>query len=83
EELRAWLQGLLPAGAAGAPPVETVPDAAAALAAALESPARPVVATGSFWMLGDVMRLLADGPQEAPSAGPAPPAAAAGGKALR
>jgi dihydrofolate synthase/folylpolyglutamate synthase len=83
EELRAWLQGLLPAGAAGAPPVETVPDAAAALAAALESPARPVVATGSFWMLGDVMRLLADGPQEAPSAGPAPPAAAAGGKAQR
>src|SRR5262249_38725201 len=41
-------------------PRSTCPDAAAALRAAAEEPARPLVATGSFWMLGDVMRLLED-----------------------
>ena len=60
EELREFLQALLAPGRAGA--VETVPDAAAALDAALETPSRPLVVTGSFWMLGDVMRLLEDAP---------------------
>ncbi|HKI97294.1 MAG TPA: hypothetical protein VKB51_02350 [bacterium] len=72
EELRGYLQALLPPGRAIT--VETVPDAPAALAVALETPARPLVVTGSFWMLGDVMRLLDDA---GATDHPAPDAAAA------
>jgi dihydrofolate synthase/folylpolyglutamate synthase len=70
-ELAAFLAALRPGAA---PAIETVPDAAAALAVAAAEPARPVVATGSFWMLGDVMRLLADAPAPSPPAlcGPTP-----------
>jgi dihydrofolate synthase/folylpolyglutamate synthase len=70
-ELAAFLAALRPGAA---PAIETVPDAAAALAVAAREPARPVVATGSFWMLGDVMRLLADAPAPSPPAqcGPTP-----------
>jgi len=38
----------------------TCADALAALRAAARAPERPLVVTGSFWMLGDVMRLLED-----------------------
>jgi dihydrofolate synthase/folylpolyglutamate synthase len=70
-ELAAFLAALRPGAA---PAIETVPDAAAALAVAAAEPGRPVVATGSFWMLGDVMRLLADAPAPSPPAlcGPTP-----------
>jgi dihydrofolate synthase/folylpolyglutamate synthase len=46
------------------PARETCADAAAALAAAAREPAQPLVVTGSFWMLGDVMRLLEDAPPQ-------------------
>jgi dihydrofolate synthase / folylpolyglutamate synthase len=80
EELRAWLQALLPPPARGqsaAPAVEVVADARAALAAALEAPQRPLVATGSFWMLGDVMRLLGPAAAETDAAAPDTPQGAA------
>lgn len=70
EELAAFLAGLLRDRAA--PGVETVPDATAALAAAQETPARPLVVTGSFWTLGDVMRLLEDAPSERAADAPLP-----------
>ena len=37
-------------------------DAGSALRAAAQTPERTLVVTGSFWMLGDVMRLLEDAP---------------------
>ncbi len=39
-------------------PVQAVPHPRAALRTAGDTPQRPVVITGSFWMLGDMMRLL-------------------------
>jgi dihydrofolate synthase / folylpolyglutamate synthase len=56
ETLAAFLQSALPAG--HSPVIETVPDAAAALQAVARTPQTPMIATGSFWMLGDLMRLL-------------------------
>ena len=56
EALAAFLRAALPAGSG--PPIETLPDARAALLAAARTPGDPVVAAGSFWMLGDLMRLL-------------------------
>lgn len=45
---------------AGSPaaPIEVQPDPRAALLAAARTPDQTLVATGSFWMLGDLMRLL-------------------------
>jgi dihydrofolate synthase/folylpolyglutamate synthase len=60
------------AGMARVPERVTCPDAAAALRAAAREPARPLVVTGSFWMLGDVVRLLEDAPDAVDSPGKAP-----------
>jgi folylpolyglutamate synthase/dihydropteroate synthase len=71
----AALDGFIAAAAAGmerAPERVTCPDAAAALRVAARAPARPLVVTGSFWMLGDVMRLLEDVPAVTDSPGTAP-----------
>jgi dihydrofolate synthase/folylpolyglutamate synthase len=46
-------------------------DARAALDVAAREPRRPLVVTGSFWMLGDVMRLLEDAPSGGVSGEPA------------
>jgi len=56
EALESFLRSALPEGSGA--PILTVPDARAALLAAARTPDDPVVAAGSFWMLGDLMRLL-------------------------
>lgn len=56
EALASFLRSALPES--GGAPILTVPDARAALLAAARTPDDPVVAAGSFWMLGDLMRLL-------------------------
>jgi len=67
-ELETWLRGVLPEQEM--PPLETVADARAALEAVARTPQQPVVIAGSFWMLGDVMRLLSDAtPASRPAAG--------------
>ena len=58
EVLRAFLAPLQPAGR---PAPETVAGPLEALLAAAEAPGRPVVVTGSFWMVGDVINLLERG----------------------
>lgn len=64
-ELAAFLRPLLPPRGRAAP-IETVAGPREALHALAERPAQPVVLAGSFWMLGDMMRLLED---DAPPAG--------------
>jgi dihydrofolate synthase/folylpolyglutamate synthase len=54
--LAAFLRSALPPGSGT--PIETLPDARSALLAAARMPDDTVVAAGSFWMLGDLMRLL-------------------------
>ncbi|MDH5752208.1 MAG: hypothetical protein OEZ59_07295 [Deltaproteobacteria bacterium] len=56
EKLREYIRGL--PGGDLLPPVEVAPDVGAVLAACLEHPARPLVAAGSFWMLGELLPLL-------------------------
>jgi dihydrofolate synthase/folylpolyglutamate synthase len=63
------LADFVAAAAEDGPRPEVCPDAAAALALAAQTPQRPLVAAGSFWMLGDLMRLLA--PADAADTGPA------------
>ena len=69
-ELQAYLEALRPPGGAG--PVPVVPPAEA-LAIAAGEPERPVVAAGSLWMIGELMRLLVL-PPVAPEPGGAAPA---------
>lgn len=69
-ELQAYLEALRPPGGAG--PVPVVPPAEA-LAMAAGEPERPVVAAGSLWMIGELMRLLVL-PPVAPEPGGAAPA---------
>lgn len=53
--LKAYLEALLPAGQQGA--VELA-DGPWALALAAETPERPAVATGSLWMVGELLKAL-------------------------
>ncbi len=54
-ELAAWVGGILPAGRAAPELFSAVGGAREALLAALEHPHRPLVISGSFWMLGAAM----------------------------
>jgi dihydrofolate synthase/folylpolyglutamate synthase len=72
EALAAFLDGL-PGGRR--PERVACAGAREALRAAARHPQRPLVAAGSFWMLGDVMRLLEDAPPAAPPPPPSTPAA--------
>ena len=65
ESFRQFLAELMPkAGQQPQPEMMNTPEEA--LRAALETPARPFVACGSFWMLGDLMPLLESGVEEQP-----------------
>ncbi|MCZ6842196.1 MAG: bifunctional folylpolyglutamate synthase/ dihydrofolate synthase [SAR324 cluster bacterium] len=57
EELHDFLAGVL-MGHAAAPPLLACPGPREALLAAARHPGRPLVAAGSFWMLGDLMKQL-------------------------
>lgn len=71
EALAAFLDGL---PGARRPERVACAEAEEALRAAARHPRRPLVATGSFWMLGDLMRLLEDAPRDV---SPFPPPASA------
>lgn len=59
DALQAYLADVA-GGADALPPTTLCADPAEALRTAATTPQRPLVVTGSFWMLGDVMRLMAE-----------------------